>query len=102
MSSTTKESRYARVAGWLYRNRDKLILLLKTLFIVSLSILTITKPIYEWDLLAYMGNAMGVAQNVSPSDLHATVYQAIKTGVPPDDYARLIGSPSRLILSKDP
>jgi len=61
MSSTTKainsnESRYARVAGWLYRNRDKLILLLKTLFIVSLSILTITKPIYEWDLLAYMGN----------------------------------------------
>lgn len=98
----TNDSTYAKLAGWLYRNRETLIVLLMSLFIISLSSLTITKPVYEWDLLAYMGNAMRVAQNVSPSELHATVYQAIIAGVPSDDYARLIDSPSRLILSKDP
>jgi len=107
MSSTpktinTNDSRYAKVAGWLYRNRETLIVFLMSIFVISLSTLTITKPVYEWDLLAYMGNAMPVEQNVSPSELHATVYQEIIAGVPADDYARLIDSPSRLILSKDP
>ena len=95
------DSRYARIAGWLYRNRGTLIVFLMSLFIVSLSILTISKPVYEWDLLAYMANAMHAAQQMSPPDLHASVYLAAIEGVPPEDYARLVGSPSRLILSTD-
>ena len=48
-----------------------------------------------------MANAMRTAQEMSLSELHANVYQAVIAGVPAEDYARLIESQSRLILSKD-
>ena len=98
---TVNDSGYARLAGWLYLNRGKLIVFLMGIFIILLSILTITKPVYEWDLLAYMANAMRTAQEMPLPELHTNVYQAVIAGVPPEDYARLIESPSRLILSQD-
>ena len=100
-SIDTNESLSARIAGWLYTNRGKLIALMMCIFIISLATLTIAKPVYEWDLLAYMANAMRTGQDLSITDLHASVYQAAIAGVPPEDYARLIESPSRLILSGD-
>lgn len=70
-------------------------------FILALSTLTISKPVYEWDLLAYMANSMRLMQEVSLPELHQRVYQAVLAAVPSEDYVRLIESPSRLILSRD-
>ena len=98
----TNGSPSARIAGWLYKNRGKLIVLMMCIFIISLATLTIAKPVYEWDLLAYIANAMRTGQDMSFTDLHANVYQAVIAGVPPEDYARLVESPSRLVLSNDP
>ena len=99
--NATRDSPFATLAGWIYENRDKLIVLMMLTFIISLATLTIAKPVYEWDLLAYMANAMNLNQALSFSDLHENVYRAAIAGIPPEDYARLIESSSRLTLSQD-
>jgi hypothetical protein len=93
---------HVRIAAWLYRHRHKLVVVYMCVFILMLSVLTISKPVYEWDLLAYMGNAMRAIQDMSLATLHEKVYSAVIGGVPADDFARLLDSPSRLTLSEDP
>jgi len=63
--------------------------------------LTLSKPIYEWDLFAYIANAIQVTENPSAEELHQRVYQMVAEQVPSSALATLNGTPSRLVLSQD-
>lgn len=96
------QSRLARATSWLFSRRKTIVLLLMLVFIAAFSLLTLTKPVYEWDLFAYLGNAIQVGQDLPLAELHKNVYSLVKDSVSPEVYSRLIGSPSRLVLSQDP
>ncbi len=71
-------------------------------FVLIFASLTISAPIYEWDLLPYMANALHIVSGQPVEALHAPIYENLKQSIPPDSYEKLIGSPTRLILSQDP
>ena len=95
------DSRVGVVANWLYENRSSVVWMMTLVFIVLFSMLTIGKPIYEWDLFAYIGNGMRISQDYSIEQLHTNVFRAAQATVPPDAFEWLVGSPSRLVLSQD-
>jgi len=71
-------------------------------FVVLFTLIALSAPNYEWDLLAYLANATQLTNAQPIESLHNTVYETIQTSVPPEEYAKLIGSPTRLVLSQDP
>jgi len=90
-----------KLISWFFAKREVVITLMMLVFIMVFSLLTLTKPTYEWDLLPYMANAMQIVQEKSIDELHAEVYQAVQGTVPSGAYKDLLGTPSRLVLSED-
>jgi len=72
------------------------------LFIAIFASLAMASPIYEWDLIPYMANALHVVTGTPTEALQTSIYENLKQTIPPDSYAKLIGSPTRLVLSQDP
>ena len=72
-----------------------------TMFILVFSSLSMSSPVYEWDLIPYMANALHLVSGQPTETLHASIYENLKQSIPPDSYDKLIGSPTRLVLSQD-
>jgi len=98
---STNTANLAQLARWIFANRQGLVFLLTLCFIVAFSTLTLAKPLYEWDLFAYVANAIQVTENPSQEELHLRVYQLVADEVPSEALATLNGTPSRLVLSQD-
>ncbi len=72
------------------------------IFILIFTSLSMSAPIYEWDLLPYMANALHIVSGQSTDALHAPIYENLMQSIPPDSYEKLVGSPTRMVLSQDP
>jgi len=90
-----------RFVNKLLAHRQGVVTVVMTVFITLFAVLTLKEPIYEWDLFAYVANALRVSHDWPIEQLHERVYQLVQQSVPTDAYTELLGSPSRLVLSEN-
>ncbi|MHB2040071.1 MAG: hypothetical protein ACYCPX_12525 [Acidiferrobacteraceae bacterium] len=72
-------------------------------YLAMLAIMTavvLAKPIYNWDLLGYMG-AVSALSNPDPAAVHATVYSQARRKLPSADFRRLTAGPYRRAMARD-
>ncbi len=84
MGNTPKELRFKKIlmSNWIACG-------LYSLFLISSCLYSFEKPLYNWDMLAYMAIVEG-AENSDPVVIHNKVYDEARRHVPADAYARLV------------
>lgn len=97
-----KVSLPVKAVGWILARREPLIVVWLLTFITLFCILVMTAPNYEWDVVAYIANAMQLIDPQPIEVLQANVYTALNNSIPAHALEQLIDSPSRVILSQDP
>ncbi len=102
MHTTENSSMVIRLTRTLLARRGAVQWITMAMFILIFAMLSISAPIYEWDLIPYMANALHLVSGQPTESLHAPIYENLKQSIPPDSYDKLIGSPTRLVLSQDP
>jgi len=95
-------SMMTRVVKAIMANRELIQTITMASFVILFSVFAVSMPNYEWDLLPYIANATNLLTGTPVEALHGPIYENLKQSIPPDSYAEMTGSPSRLVLSQDP
>ncbi|MEW6511982.1 MAG: hypothetical protein AB1428_13605 [Bacteroidota bacterium] len=61
------------------------------LFVAGIALVVLSRPLYNWDILPYMGLALAF-ENPEPITLHARTYAAARAEIPPAKFAALTDS----------
>jgi len=102
MHASENNSKVIRIASALLARRSAVQTITLVMFVVVFASLSISAPIYEWDLIPYIANASHVVSGLPMEALHAPIYENLKQSIPSDSYEKLIGTPTRLVLSQNP
>ncbi len=70
-------------------------------FSLVFGMLSLSVPILEWDMLAYVANATKYLTQLPFSDIHEIVYAQLAESVSAEDYSFLVASESRTIIAAD-
>lgn len=84
------------------RYRTHIQLFVTVPFLVLFSYLSLSEPTLNWDIIPYVANAMQYVSGLSIAEIQQSIYSSLRSGIPAEDMARLLNTPSRVALSTDP
>jgi len=71
-------------------------------FIVLFGYLSLSEPTLNWDMIAYVANAIQYSGDSTPAEIQQFIFTQLPHSVPPEDLAKFTNTPNRLVLSTNP
>lgn len=100
-TNSEQSLRPVQLVNVLLAHRQLVAVVVTVVFCILFAALTLIRPNYEWDVIAYIANALRQIHDLPIEQIHKSTYQLVQQSVPSNAYADLLNSPSRMVLSEN-